>query len=189
MFRSALLTVIAATLLVATGCDRPEWIECKEVVLDQLKAPATAKFGAPEVRTSFDELEISSYVDAENSYGALIRTDFTCRYANSKATIYFGSKRETTLEIFEDRKTSNAGLMEIAACLACQDKVQTLVANAQFKEGHCWNTRRVDTKSYERPKVIRDSSILNGKSFSCEAWQSKDGSWFVSSLKFGDERR
>lgn len=61
--------------------------QCKESVLNKLKAPATASF--PSIRE--DEfysgkdvygdpfVKIVSYVDAQNSFGANIRTEFSCR--------------------------------------------------------------------------------------------------------------
>lgn len=54
----------------------------KEAVLKNLKAPATAQF--PEYVDEFvDDLEggqfrVTSYVDAQNGFGAMIRNDFTC---------------------------------------------------------------------------------------------------------------
>lgn len=52
------------------------WVE------DRLKAPSTADFpgGQYEEHTtkiSENKFRINSYVDAENSYGAMIRTEFT----------------------------------------------------------------------------------------------------------------
>lgn len=47
----------------------------------QLKAPATAKFASKDASNIYklgDNLyEVNSYVDAQNSFGALIRTSFT----------------------------------------------------------------------------------------------------------------
>lgn len=54
----------------------------KDAVLKNLKAPATAQF--PEYAAEFvDDLEggqfrVTSYVDAQNGFGAMIRNDFTC---------------------------------------------------------------------------------------------------------------
>lgn len=57
------------------------WEEIKEEVLSQLKAPSTAKFPTVNELKDFREYKpgeyiVHGYVDAENSYGAMIRTDF-----------------------------------------------------------------------------------------------------------------
>ncbi len=55
---------------------------CEEFVKDNLKAPATASF--PWYDSSFVQnlgdgaYKVSAYVDAENSFGAKLRTDFVC---------------------------------------------------------------------------------------------------------------
>lgn len=57
---------------------------CKEFMTDRLKAPATAKFALPGDNgvqvTKLDgaQYNVSAYVDAENSFGANIRTRFDC---------------------------------------------------------------------------------------------------------------
>lgn len=59
---------------------------CTQVVKERLRAPATAKFPNPyeedgEVRVSSDfdkRWTVRSHVDAENGFGANIRTDWTC---------------------------------------------------------------------------------------------------------------
>lgn len=57
-------------------------IICKEFLKDRLKAPSTAKFAptSDQIISSQgnDEYKVISYVDAENSFGAMIRTDYTC---------------------------------------------------------------------------------------------------------------
>ncbi len=56
---------------------------CKKVVEQSLKAPATAEFSGftwESVRKRpMDVFEVRSYVDAQNSFGAQIRTNFSCR--------------------------------------------------------------------------------------------------------------
>lgn len=57
-------------------------VQCKRLVGQMLKAPATAKF--PFADRTIAELgnktyEITSYVDAQNSFGALIRNNWTCK--------------------------------------------------------------------------------------------------------------
>jgi hypothetical protein len=63
--------------------DTMAYILCQLYVEDQLKAPSTADFPASSL-ANIRELdnkvfEVRSYVDAENSFGAMIRTDFYCR--------------------------------------------------------------------------------------------------------------
>ena len=54
---------------------------CKEVVKRGLKAPSTAKFPflPNTIRVDPDTYEVNSYVDAQNGFGAMIRTNYTCR--------------------------------------------------------------------------------------------------------------
>lgn len=55
---------------------------CKEIVKKSLKAPSTAKFPwTSDVTTNSGNLVfmVNSYVDAENSFGAKIRTSYHCR--------------------------------------------------------------------------------------------------------------
>lgn len=54
---------------------------CQDAVRARLKAPAGAEFQAPRRAdiTKFDDgYKIVSYVDAANSFGAKLRTPFTC---------------------------------------------------------------------------------------------------------------
>lgn len=55
---------------------------CQQFVEDGLKAPATAKFGATPVAQWVDKetvaVLVTSYVDAQNGFGALIRNDYSC---------------------------------------------------------------------------------------------------------------
>jgi hypothetical protein len=66
------------------------YIECKESVRARLKAPSTADFaGISEVK--FRELntgryEVGAWVDAQNSFGAKIRTLFMCTVSGSGST-------------------------------------------------------------------------------------------------------
>ena len=57
-------------------------VKCKSAVTAALKAPSTADF-APYSSSSVIDLgkwqyRVHSYVDAENSFGAHIRTPYTC---------------------------------------------------------------------------------------------------------------
>lgn len=83
--------VVVPLLVFAAGCggERDPMDEatiavlCENRVKDQLKAPSTADFPSlmRSVRYSSGRrvATLSSYVDAENSFGAKVRTNFTCR--------------------------------------------------------------------------------------------------------------
>lgn len=55
---------------------------CQTAVRDRLKAPAGAEFQAPRhseiVTLAAGRYQISSYVDAQNGFGAKVRTAYTC---------------------------------------------------------------------------------------------------------------
>lgn len=55
---------------------------CEAAVKDRLKAPATARFsgisGDRPTGTSYQRFDLSGTVDAENSFGALVRSSWTC---------------------------------------------------------------------------------------------------------------
>ena len=55
--------------------------QCHTAVRSQLKAPATAKFGGE----AFTAGKVVGYVDAQNGYGAQIRTRYVCE--GGKVTI------------------------------------------------------------------------------------------------------
>jgi len=58
------------------------WLMSQEFVKDQLKAPSTASF--PSYSESYvtdfggGRFRVNGYVDAENSFGAKLRSRFTC---------------------------------------------------------------------------------------------------------------
>jgi len=61
---------------------------CQGAVRDRLKAPAGAEFQAPrhaDITRLTDGYKIVSYVDASNSFGAKIRTAYTCLVGTSGA--------------------------------------------------------------------------------------------------------
>lgn len=55
----------------------------QQYVKDQLKAPSTAKFPWYEDAFVFDlgggKFQVNAYVDAENSFGAKLRSHYTCK--------------------------------------------------------------------------------------------------------------
>jgi hypothetical protein len=61
---------------------------CHEIITDQLKAPKTAQFRESldeddAITTVGNDLNLVTYVDSENSFGALIRTNFNCSYTRA----------------------------------------------------------------------------------------------------------
>jgi len=82
-------TIAAICVLLLSGCQpsdpaeaegRHAAIACREWVKQRLKSPATAAFPV-EIsarKTHLDIFELDSHVDSQNSFGAQIRTRFTC---------------------------------------------------------------------------------------------------------------
>lgn len=67
---------------------RAAWELCEAAVANHLKAPATARFQAFEWVQALPEVDqqepaawyhVRGWVDSENSFGALIRSDWSCR--------------------------------------------------------------------------------------------------------------
>lgn len=60
-------------------------VVCQQFVEDQLKAPSTAEFAimsdSEVANTTGNVWVVESYVDAQNSFGATIRTQFRCEVA------------------------------------------------------------------------------------------------------------
>ncbi len=52
----------------------------QELIYDQLKAPSTAQFGPLKCYRDETQFLVIGYVDAQNSFGAMIRTDFKVTY-------------------------------------------------------------------------------------------------------------
>jgi hypothetical protein len=65
----------------------------KELMKKSLKAPSTADFAAYHESTinnlGADEWRVSSYVDSQNSFGAMIRTTFTIKMKVDRSTKYW----------------------------------------------------------------------------------------------------
>jgi hypothetical protein len=92
-------TYLLLVFWLLTSCNQPppsrETLAvrtCYDFVLTKLKAPATAKFPpADEARIEIDQANTSkwnvySYVDAENSFGAMLRMHYRCRMEWREAT-------------------------------------------------------------------------------------------------------
>jgi len=69
------------------------YIFAEGFVKDKLKAPRTAKFPSISVKKSHvtnlgnNEFQINSWVDSQNSFGALIRTKFSCKIIFTKNNV------------------------------------------------------------------------------------------------------
>jgi hypothetical protein len=67
--------------------------QCEELVTRQLKAPATARFESSvvakqaEIRTTTEGYEWVGWVDAQNGFGALVRTKFTCTFDRAQGDV------------------------------------------------------------------------------------------------------
>jgi len=82
--RVAIVLVVVAFLVA--GCSYTSGpssvgarVAAKLFVKDRLKAPSTARFGTLTATESYDgSYLVSGYVDSQNSFGAMIRTYFSC---------------------------------------------------------------------------------------------------------------
>jgi hypothetical protein len=94
--------VLAASLVFGSicGCDSPPsvpagpdtigaWVACQEFVGKRLKAPSTADFQSYDesgvVVESSNSFTVHGYVDAQNSFGAKLRSNYTCRLHTSSS--------------------------------------------------------------------------------------------------------
>lgn len=70
-------------------------VRCKGFVKERLKAPSTAEFAdyRPEMATDLGSgrYRIRSWVEAENSFGARLRTSYTCTVRYEDGTAYLES--------------------------------------------------------------------------------------------------
>jgi len=82
----ALVTACAGLSLAACGGehepdDYDAYAACENWVEEQLRAPSTADFsghGDSTITEAGSGYDIRGYVDAENGFGAQIRTDWSC---------------------------------------------------------------------------------------------------------------
>jgi len=85
-----LVGLVAAAALLAVGCAQDDsdphgdaFYACAEFMKQRLKSPATADFpnyysDTSTVTGEGPTYRVNSYVDSQNSFGANIRTGFTC---------------------------------------------------------------------------------------------------------------
>lgn len=84
--KRGLCVIAAGLLLTACGSSEPDeydaYTACENWVEERLRAPSTADFsgvGDSEITKTDAGYDVTGYVDAENGFGAQIRTGFTCR--------------------------------------------------------------------------------------------------------------
>lgn len=96
---AAILTYYAVVMVLARGgsnertvsrveLQKDAYFECKVAVLDLLKSPGSANFPMfdPSYVTGYDpQFKVRAYVDADNSFGASIRTPWECAASNTTA--------------------------------------------------------------------------------------------------------
>jgi hypothetical protein len=68
------------------GTKTGAWVAAKDVVIQNLKSPSTAKFGWQNPEEIVTDLEnrtfrVKAWVDSQNSFGATVRTKFVCDLA------------------------------------------------------------------------------------------------------------
>jgi hypothetical protein len=103
------IVIVIVFLALATGSSdsgssgqpRPEhdalsaWVMCQQFIEERLKAPKSADFPAGYDRFTTDlgdgRYRVKAYVDAQNSFGAEIRTNFEC-------TVRYSGNQKWTLE-------------------------------------------------------------------------------------------
>lgn len=81
---AVLAAVVACVVKVSAGPDTSNDLSydakrvCREFVEKRLKAPATAEFGGEATTHSGQSFTVAGHVDSQNSFGALIRSNYTC---------------------------------------------------------------------------------------------------------------
>lgn len=86
------------------------FVECQKHILDQLTAPASAKFprlinlpegsiGRGNTSENACDLAIVTYVDSQNAFGAMLRGDFLCHYS-------YATKKVLALPLDNERARS-----------------------------------------------------------------------------------
>ncbi|EYR62157.1 hypothetical protein N866_11165 [Actinotalea ferrariae CF5-4] len=82
---AVLVGSFACSVLAGGGNDGPEpptdfeaRAQCETWLLDQLRAPSTADFSDVEVTGGPASWEVEGSVDAENGFGAMLRSRWTC---------------------------------------------------------------------------------------------------------------
>lgn len=100
-----LICCVAAYIFVSNGGEEGEtpdevtaYIMCQEFVRDRLKAPASAEFPRytrADIVNTENRWKVEGWVDAENSFGARVRTSYYC------ILTYSAGDQSWTLETLE----------------------------------------------------------------------------------------
>jgi|SRR5690554_4865187 hypothetical protein len=68
------------------------FVACQQFVEDRLKAPSTAKFGGTYSQATSSlasgRYRVRTYVDSQNSFGAMVRTGFDCTVRHTGSESY-----------------------------------------------------------------------------------------------------
>lgn len=93
--KTLIIAIVVVTMLTACGGSHTgdrvgAWVVCKKFVSAQLKSPSSAQF--PEGYSSYteslgnDKFRVVAWVDSQNSYGAMLRTNFSCEVQYQQTT-------------------------------------------------------------------------------------------------------
>lgn len=103
-------SMIGKEIKMTNSLKKQIYEKVKEDITDSLKSPVTATF--PEMKdwnirvNSNNVIEVSSYVDSQNSYGAMLRADFKQKYVlfnqDEYTCIYKEFDNETEFDITEN---------------------------------------------------------------------------------------
>lgn len=67
-------------------------VACENAVEQLLRAPATASFSSTASGT--ERVVVDGYVDSENGFGALVRSDYQCTVVGGRAEVMFLEQRQ-----------------------------------------------------------------------------------------------
>ena len=84
---SACVALVAVALAFGPESHRADIDDCRDRVRASLKAPSTAEFGTENVRERDGGTVIVGVVDAENGFGAQVRSTYRCEVDESGVTL------------------------------------------------------------------------------------------------------
>lgn len=77
---AVIAAVVIASLIFAPSQEDDAIAACERAVSAQMKSPSTASFpNTSAVKVDGDAYNVRGSVDAQNSFGATVRTSFVCR--------------------------------------------------------------------------------------------------------------
>ncbi len=89
----AAISVLALSVTTLVGCslfEDPDGAECRDLMSSRLKSPGSAQFGPVTVEMTGDGTKlVTGWVDAENGFGALIRTDYYCESSGGEVRLTY----------------------------------------------------------------------------------------------------